>query len=284
MHELGHSLGLSHGGFRIRERVVNLEIKPQKGYDGKIELFGPPPPDSLEYAKTNQPVFKVRFYGEGKTRVRSLHLHANFFKYKGNHRLDALSFVAPNVPFKIEFANLRGDLRGKNVITLKRFELDLEHGNYHPNHFSVMNYTWGEGIGPDKILDYQSVEMPSLDESRLNELDGLGAGYDALRVGYPNTFRRFESGEIDPLVIGDQDFRGSQEWKTWSVDWNQNRIIEENPKTDPDDDFYGVDLDGDGHLEIIGPKAIEWRVLRFRAGAIGVKPLPSFVIPPIIPN
>lgn len=68
--------------------------------------------------------------------------------------------------------------------------LGLRHGgdqdvNYKPNYYSVMNYTWstpmpwqvpppGSGVGGGWRLDYSIARLPDLDESDLDESNGLG--------------------------------------------------------------------------------------------------------------
>ena len=61
--------------------------------------------------------------------------------------------------------------------------LGLNHGgkdgvNYKPNYLSVMNYMFMlDSIVYDRPLDYSRIELPTLDESDLNELNGVGVDY-----------------------------------------------------------------------------------------------------------
>ncbi len=96
--------------------------------------------------------------------------------------------------------------------------LGLDHGgcdsiNYKPNYKSVMNYTWitPPGLPTNNIgyffswtLDYSSVVRPTLDESNLSEIAGIGGmpGSFVPIGGQPSVIRR-ETGPADFNRDGD---------------------------------------------------------------------------------
>jgi FG-GAP repeat protein len=99
--------------------------------------------------------------------------------------------------------------------------IGLRHGGgdsikYKPNYFSVMNYTWQRptaGWDLSWRLDYSEVKLPTLDESSLMELAGIGANYPGDLVPHFNG----TGASLAPMDNGAP------------VNWNNMRGIEAKP-------------------------------------------------------
>ncbi len=79
--------------------------------------------------------------------------------------------------------------------------------NYKPNYHSVMNYSWQLADSrPGWTLDYSRVAMPSLDETALDEIAGLGGTLFAV------------------TLVGSVPAREAPE--VGGVDWNRNNVID----------------------------------------------------------
>lgn len=110
--------------------------------------------------------------------------------------------------------------------------LNLQHGggvdiNRKPNYLSIMSYRFQTfGIPPTNRVDYSPADLPDLDESSLNEPDGIGDGTDNTRYNCPVP----PGGERPGVGMG-------------PIDWNCNNVT-----TDTDID---VDINGDGGHSVL---------------------------------
>lgn len=167
------------------------------------------------------------------------------------------SFGIPHSRFVVALGAVRGGSEEQQLGTFLHelgHNLGLRHGSTtdrprKPNHLSVMNYHFQMGgllrEGSGEVFDFQPFPLPALDEDSLDEARGMGAA--AERAGYRTYFFR-KKRRLSASIHGPVDFDGNGS--------SQDR-------------GFHQDLNRDFRRELLEATPNEWRVLRYRGGAIG---------------
>ena len=125
-----------------------------------------------------------------------------------------------------------------------------DHGNYKPNYLSIMNYSFqNRGLrigGTDGHFDYSRFLLPNLNESALNENNGISGV--AAAAGYGTRF--YDGGGVARLA---NDINGP-------INWNNNAVSTDNP--------IAVDINKSGSLSDLG-NADNWAQIVFDGGSVG---------------
>ncbi len=135
--------------------------------------------------------------------------------------------------------------------------LGLDHTSYaQPNRFSVMSTRLSaSSTGNDpgvRVLDYQRIDLPALDENNLDESAGIGA---------PAAYHDFY---VLHYCASDGTYRSA--WPgNGPIDWNCNAAsFFDPPNIDPG--TVKADINGDGLYTILPATHNEWDVLDYASG------------------
>jgi hypothetical protein len=134
-------------------------------------------------------------------------------------------------------------------------DLGLHHGsvddvNYKPNHLSVMNYSFqtiGIMLNGRRVFSYEPFALPSLDENRLSEPNGLL--HNPLLTQSTTIFFDTSAGSFVEVPAGG------------SIDWNRSNAI--------DTAVMSADINNDGTRTVLSAIPNEWGRLNFKGGSIG---------------
>ncbi|MEH2565037.1 hypothetical protein [Bradyrhizobium sp. AZCC 2289] len=167
----------------------------------------------------------------------------------------------PNSDFVVTLGRWNNGAGGTNDQKIGTFihelghDLGLHHGsvddvNYKPNHLSVMNYSFqtiGIMLNGRRVFSYQPFALPSLDENRLSEPNGLG--HDPLLAQSTTIFFDVNAGSfVEVPAFG-------------SIDWNRSNVI--------DTATVSADINNDGTRTVLSAIPNEWGRLNFKGGSIG---------------
>jgi len=167
----------------------------------------------------------------------------------------------PNSDFVVSLGRWNNGAGGTNDQKIGTFihelghDLGLRHGsvddvNYKPNHLSVMNYSFqtiGIMLNGRRVFSYQPFALPSLDENRLNEPNGLG--HDPQLAQSTTIFFDANAGSFVEVPAGG------------SIDWNRSNAI--------DTATVPADINNDGTRTVLSAIPNEWGRLVFNGGSIG---------------
>lgn len=117
-----------------------------------------------------------------------LFVHQLEFNDTGSWTFDKASGVAelPGNDFMVSLGHAGGGSRLEQASVFMHelgHNLNLCHGgrddvNYKPNYLSIMNYMFQFNYRyPNRPMDYSRIELPALDESDLDEMEGVGVDY-----------------------------------------------------------------------------------------------------------
>ncbi len=259
---------------RIVEVFANIPISNPDGIDGiKIHLDlddEVPYDDNISWGTNGDlPEFfalKDAYFEPERIPVYHYMIWANRYANHGSTKPFATG-VSPRVPgteFLVTLGNFNGGTGGTNDEKVSTFvhelghNLGLAHGggnakNYKPNYFSQMNYWWslsGVDVDGEDVIGYQTFELPSLNESNLNEAAGLRDNNNVL-TGYttfyycPNRSIRSVAadGPIDWNCDGDTNDTGV------SSDINDDDTI---GSLSSENDLDNLDFTGASSKQIIG--------------------------------
>ena len=127
----------------------------------------------------------------------------------------------------------------------------VDHVNWKPNFLSVMNYTfqlWGVLNNKHSIYDYSRIQLPDLNEKKLNETKGLGSNAAGYGTGW--YYSKGHGSYVYHEVLD----------ATKKIDWNVDRKIKSSVKADISHDGAYCTLKGGYN---------EWAHIVFTGGAIG---------------
>lgn len=124
-----------------------------------------------------------------------------------------------------------------------------DHVGYKPNHLSVMNYSFqtrGIPFRTEQRFDFQRFALPGLDETRLDEAQGLGRG--PFLLGYTIIFRSAQDVFTEAVAHG-------------AIDWSLDGSINTAP--------VAADINGDKQNNRLLETPNEWGQFIFNGGSIG---------------
>ncbi|MHC4956937.1 MAG: zinc metalloprotease [Planctomycetota bacterium] len=192
----------------------------------------------------------------------------------GDNKWSGMSMNVPSSDFVVSlglWSTLKGqggdhDAKVGTFMHELGHNLGLRHGgdddvHEKPNHLSVMNYTWQTtGLrhvpsGKYGVWRYQMLPLPALDETTLDEKEGVQVG-GTLKDLYTAWYYDPDS----PLglvgkVIGESDGAAA-------VDWSGNELTNTPPPVE-------VDLNNDGIKGTLAGTPNEYLKLKFAGGAVG---------------
>ena len=261
MHELGHSMGLGHGGVVVKSMPPTpIFFRRDRASRAVITWLV----SDGDIVRKKQPIAEVKWSGmniDGTLIEDNVKVFVP--AYRDYHKIEIIS------------RDSKANILGKKICNLRTKKAYRHRGeNYKPNHFSVMNYAYKKLSFNQRAvwrITYQPFSVNALSEARLNEKDGIvspdgGEAKIHSTEGFNGTtfvVQANRDAEGNVIVSGNENpykFKRKKIRLDKGVDWNNDKD-------------YGIvrdlDLNEPGGVGVLEKTDNEWSALRFRSLWIG---------------